>query len=232
MKYNIFHSGEKDKAKILFTPGWNNQINKDFINYLGHTYEILAVSLEGIDPTIKLETLYSPKEYVEELETILDEQNFIPDIIIAHSCGNKFISNLNVSYKKIIYIAPSIFKPRLALRLKRRYKIIRNKAMKKLCKLFHKNTAKKYLGSMDYQSLTKENKELFMTLKDYYPKSINKTNATLILFKNDSEIDIKSALKGAKKHGISDVRTLKGYHSSLYDNPEQILKVINENEYI
>lgn len=229
MRYNVYLKESIDKKRILFIPGWNNTINKEFIDFLANDYSVLALSLEGIDPTLVPIKVYKPKDYIQEIEQVLKDMSFFPDYVIAHSCGNKFIASLNtISFM----FAPSIFKPRLSLRFKTKIKIIRNKMIKKINRLFKIKTSKKYFGSTDYQNCSGIKRKIFLILKDYYPADLNKysKNLNITIFDCDSAIDIKSVKIGCKKNKIKSLTLCSGTHSSIYDNPSIIKETINNYE--
>lgn len=232
MKYNIYSLTSNNKPSLLFIPGWNNSINKGFIHYLSNYYSVLALSLEGIDPLLSCEKLYSTKEYVQQIKDILTEHNFVPELVIGHSCANKFIVQIDFSCPTIL-VAPSIFKPSFFARLKVKIKIRRNKIAKRLAKVFKITLSKKYLGSIDYQQTNENNRKLFLYLKDYYPSSFagKKSDYYIIGYKNDSLVLKKNLLRGAKKKKLTKPLFFNGTHSSIYDNPEELINWINKNDH-
>ncbi len=231
MKYNIYSLLDDNKPSLLFIPGWNNSINKGFIHYLSRYYSVLALSLEGIDPLLSCEKLYSADEYVQQIKDVLTEHNFVPKLVIGHSCANKFIVQIDFSCPTYL-VAPSIFKPSFFSRLKVKLKIKRNKIAKRLAKTFKLTLSKKYLGSKDYQQTNDNNRKLFLYLKDYYPSNYagKNNNYYIVGYINDTLILKKNLLRGAKKRKIS-LKFFNGYHSSIYDNPEELINWINKNDH-
>lgn len=234
MKYNFDYRPNPKRRKLLFLPGWGHSINREFISYLAEYFEVLALTFPYSDPSLEADAPLGIDDYLSSLSSALEEQNFIPELAIGHSFGGKLLGfDQKIQAQKIL-IAPSIFRPRLRRRLRTKYRVFRNKLMKRIYLVLNRNLPSKYLGSKDYRQTDGKKRQTFIAIKDCYltPRDLSSRMAwTIIGFKEDTEVDAKWLQKQCSSTSYTHFFLLPGNHNALYAEPDLLYEFLVKHDY-
>lgn len=175
MQYCI--SGE-GKEKVLLLHGWGCSMDmmKPVADALNHTHRTLLIDFPGHGGSGRPPEPWGVPEYAECLKKLLEQLDFVPCSVIAHSFGCRVAAWLEAAYpqmfRRIVFTGAAGIRPKPGEQAQKRN--ARYKRLKKYCECIGKipmlKTAgtvlerklKEKYGSPDYKALDEEMRKTFV----------------------------------------------------------------------
>lgn len=216
---------------LLFIPGWNNTFQNiiRFANLFKEEYSTyIYTPTPFIDRNCKV---FNIDDFINELDTLIKENNLKNLFIIGHSFGGKlaFLYKLKNNEINVIALAPSIYKNSFSLKVYikiKLYKIFR--FLKIRIPFFLK-------GSKDYKMLSGKLKQTFINVHHFYlsDKELLKIDKALIIgYKYDNEVKCKVLKKVNKINNRIKLEINNGGHFGHLEDYKsvyfKIRKYLNE----
>ena len=230
-----------NKKVLIILPGWGDTRNtfNYYINSLKDKFTIYIFDYPGFGNSIFPNHSLTIEDYAKYIKSFIEENNIINPYILCHSFGCRISILLICKYRilvdRLIIIGGAGIKRKS---IRKRYRILKYKLLKKLSIFISKNKKEKYLkrlinkyGSSDYKELNSLQRKTFSIivntdLRKYIPYIYCPT--LLIWGELDTSTPLKDGKYMNKKIKDSALITIKkGTHFVYLEYPFYILNIIN-----
>lgn len=218
--------------RILFLHGFgqNKEMMFPLAKRIEKEFNVLVLDLPGTNNN-PLTEAFGIKEYIEYLERVLKEEDFIPDLIVGHSFGGKLASFYTLLHPTtLLLLAPSSIKPKFSLKRFAKIRIYKTfKFLKKVKLISHIPT--KYQGSSDYQSTSGVARASFVKIVNSYlsRKDLKRISRDVYIIygKNDTQITLWQMNHFAKLCKNCHLIVINGDHFAYLLNVSAIAGLIS-----
>lgn len=225
---NFEYKNNDTNFTLLFVHGWgvDSSYMKPLIKSIENSYSYINIDLNGFGLS-PLERAFTLDDFCEEINRIITHLEIEEVYGIAHSFGGKVLLRYQEMYllKRIILIAPSIYKPPFSL-----IKVIKIYGYK-LFKKMRWNLPSFFKGSKDYINATGNLKETFLNVCSYYfsKKRLRRVRIKIFLigFNKDKEVKLKSLKKAHKYLSSSELFIYDGNHFEYLNRIKEIRGIIS-----
>ena len=237
----VYKKYGNSKKTIIILPGWGDtrKTFEYYINNLKDKYTIYIFDYPGFGESIFPNYSLTIYDYAKYIKDFLNEKKINNPYIICHSFGCRIATILIGKYRilvnRLIIIGGAGIRRKS---IKRKFRIIKYKLLKKYALILPKKKKEKYLkklinkyGSVDYKNLNEFERITFSNivntnLKKYIPYIYTPT--ILIWGEEDSSTPLKDGKYMNKKIKDSALIVLKkGSHFVYLEYPFYILNIIN-----